>query len=94
MSGLRWANQHRTQEASCLLAVQRCRKRSVGVVTLSSGDRAIYAQGSLRSGNCARHGFPMRYCANAVNVSGQGGSFVMRGDEEISERREDRDEPL
>lgn len=36
----------------------------------------------------------MRYCADAVNVSGQGGSFVMRGDEEISERREDRDEPL
>lgn len=34
----------------------------------------------------------MRYCADAVNVSGQGGSFVMRGDEEISERRKRKPE--
>lgn len=52
------------------------------------------ARGSQRSGNRARHGFPMRYCTDAVNVNAQGRSSMMRGDEEISERREDRDEPL
>ncbi len=37
-----------------------------------------------------RHSFPMRHCADAMNVSGESGASVMWGDQEISERREDR----
>lgn len=40
-----------------------------GVVTLSSGDRLRLC--SLRSSNGARLGFPMRYCADAMNVGGE-----------------------
>lgn len=58
--------------------------------------RAVIESGPrfLGSGNRARHGFPMRHCADAVNVRGQGGTFVMRDYEEISQSREDRDEAL
>jgi hypothetical protein len=49
---------------------------------------------SLRSGSGGGHGLPMRHCADAINVSGKSGSSVMWGDDEISERREDRDETL
>lgn len=76
-----------------VIVARRSVSSSEGVVTLSSVDRTTPAA-LFDHASAPVTAFPMRYCADAVNVTGQGGSFVMRGDEEISDRREDRNEPL
>jgi hypothetical protein len=52
------------------------------------------SRNAVRLRNGAGHGFPLRHRADAMKVSVESGSSVMRGDEEITERWEYRDEPL
>jgi hypothetical protein len=47
----------------------------------------------LKSSHRAGHSFPLRHCADSMNVSGEGGAPVGR-DEVISDCRKDRDELL
>ena len=49
---------------------------------------------SETSGGCAGHGFPLRHCADPMDVDGEDRVFLVRGGEEISECLKDRYEPL
>jgi hypothetical protein len=59
-----------------------------------AGQNTYVAGGSERSGKRARHTSARRCSADEMYVSGRGGSYMMWGDKEIPERREDRDKAL
>jgi len=48
----------------------------------------------LKSTYCAGRSFPLRHCADTIEVNGKGGVLLVWWDEVISDRRKDRDETL
>ncbi|SDA99595.1 hypothetical protein SAMN03159448_06626 [Sinorhizobium sp. NFACC03] len=63
-----------------------------GDVTLFNPKPEGHLPANLR--RCAGHSFPLRQCADAMNVGGKGGAFLMRRYENISDCGKDRDETL